>query len=295
MNILESIKRWSKVLKSLKHLQPRIERIERDLGMLGNAQYLENVESFKNTLRQKEYQVYSQNGEDGILLYLISQLGIPNGKFVEIGIGNGRQCNTANLSLNFGWTGLLIDGNKDQVISAREYYNNHDAISSASSVKVVHSFVDIDNIMPLLKENMEDEDVDLLSIDIDGNDLWIWKAINTIRPKIVVMEYNASLGKEKSISVPYDPTFYRFDKHKSGWYHGASLRALVKLGKEKSYSLIGCDSEGANAFFVRDDLELSGLEVQEVESAFYPMRKRQKVCNLKDQFETIAHLEFSNY
>lgn len=112
----------------------------------------------------------------------------------------------------------------------------------------------VENIERTIEELNIPKSLDILSIDIDGSDYWIWKAINNINPRIVVIEYNAAFGMNRSVTVPYEPDFDRFKKHKSGYYHGASLKALTKLGKEKGYSFICCDSNGVNAFFIRDGL-----------------------------------------
>jgi hypothetical protein len=96
--------------------------------------------------------------------------------------------------------------------------------------------------------------VDILSIDVDGVDYWLWRAATAISPRIVIIEYNASFGPEASVTVPYEPEFDRTEKGVNGHYHGASITALARLANQKGYVLLGCDRAGANAFFLRADL-----------------------------------------
>ena len=134
-------------------------------------------------------------------------------------------------------------------------------------------------------------EMDLLSIDIDGNDYWVWDVISVISPRVVVIEFNASLGPEKSLTVPYDPNFVCPEKHPSGWYHGAPLTALTRLGNKKGYTLTG--TNGVNAFFVKNELANSNkLPNLTPEQAFFPLGNRLKKASLDKQFDTISHLPF---
>ena len=247
---------------------------------------------YKSTLKQKEFKVFSQNGDDGLILYILSQIGVEERNFVEFGFGDGIECNAANLILNFGWTGLMMDGNPMSVQSAQSYYSNK-GIEEKDGLKIRECFITKENINQMLKDNGMEGEIGMLSIDIDGNDYWIWKEIDIINPRLLVIEYNASFGKNRSLTVKYDPAFNRYSKHKSGWYHGASLLALEKLGKEKNYSLVGCNTDGVNAFFVRNDLLKGELRVVSASEAYYPMKKRLAVCSVEDQFKKISHLPYS--
>ena len=295
MNLSESFNRWKKILFSLKKLERRFDLIESNIQNLVNASYSDQIKdlTYKAFLKSKEYQVYSQNGEDGLLLYIFSEIGTTNRKAIEFGIGNGKQCNTANLILNFGWQVLMIDGNNNGIKEAKDYYANHPN-SISTNVTLVNEFITSKNINQLFKHHGVTGQVDLLSIDIDGNDYWIWETIDSVNPRVVVIEYNASFNSNESISVVYEETFYRYDKHKSGWYHGASLKALEKLGLKKGYSLIGCDSNGVNAFFIRNDIKLKTLQTVSAKDAFYPEKKRSKSHNQEQQFELIKHLSTIN-
>lgn len=118
----------------------------------------------------------------------------------------------------------------------------------------MHAFVTRENIDQLLEENGVTGEIGLLSIDIDGMDYWVWKAIEVVDPAIVVIEYNYRFGSEDAVTVPYRPDFDRREAHHSILYYGASLEALAELGREKGYALVGVESHGLNAFFVRRDL-----------------------------------------
>ena len=247
---------------------------------------------YKEIMRNRECQVFSQNGEDGLLLYILSKIGISNKTFVEFGMETGRECNLANLAINFGWNGLFMDGGEKNIASARNYYHEIGRFET-DKINIQQCFVTRENINREITNFGITAEIDVLSIDIDGNDYWIWQAIDCITPRVVIIEYNASFGPERSITVNYDPAFSRYRKHRSGWYHGASLTALTKLGKEKGYRLVCADSKGCNAFFVRDDLITSGLEEISPVDAFYPQPKRGRMASLDQQFELIKQLGYT--
>lgn len=238
--------------------------------------------SQRTVFRNHEARVYSQNGEDGLLLYLFSKIGTTDQRFVEFGVEDGRECNTANLSINFGWNGILMDCNGEYIARAKQYYRE----VAPSQVKVAQCFVTAENI----NDHLPNGSIDLLSIDIDGNDYWVFKAITVLDPRVVVIEYNAVLGIDKSLTVKYDPNFARYEKHRSGYYHGASLTALTKLADSKGYRLVGCESSGANAFFVKKTLLTEDLHAVSVQDAYYPHFRRLKKESTSQQFERVKHL-----
>ena len=195
--------------------------------------------------------IYSQNDEDGIILYILKHIGIKTKKFVEIGVENGTECNTTNLLKNFNWKGVQIEGNKilysDAKIQLKKILKE-----KIKNLKLLNIFITKKNVNKILKNNCGKE-VDLLSIDIDGNDFWIWKSIKCIKPRLVIIEYNSFFGSKLSCTIPYNAKFIWDYKNKRSYY-GASLKALEKLGKQKKYTLVGIDRNGVNAFFVRNDL-----------------------------------------
>ena len=195
--------------------------------------------------------IYSQNDEDGIILYILKHIGVKTKKFVEVGVENGIECNTTNLLKNFDWSGVQIEGNKklynDAKIQLKKVLEK-----KIKNLKLLNIFVTKKNINQILKK-YSGKEIDLLSIDIDGNDFWIWKAINCVKPRLVVIEYNSFFGPNMSATIKYNPKF-NWDHYNNKSYYGASLKALEKLGKQKKYSLVGVDKNGVNAFFIRNDL-----------------------------------------
>lgn len=294
MSIFESLQRWFNIFRNLKINQRKIELLETNVKNLINANYVSTIESSasqRDFISQKEFKIFSQNGEDGILLYIFSRIGMQNHFVVEIGIGNGGECNARNLIENFGWRGCLIDGSQENVELAIKLYKDK---CKKNLVTIKNEWITSENIEETLIHCKLPREIDLLSIDIDGNDYWVWKAIKYINPRAVVIEYNASFGPDRSVTVEYDPDFERFKKHSSGYYHGASLTALSKLGIQKGYSLVCCDSEGVNAFFIRDNI-ISNQELKLIclgpQESFYPLKKRMKKMNLNDQYKLIEHLK----
>ena len=223
-----------------------------------------SINSTKNVtdLSQVEFQVFSQFGDDGIINYLTEILPIPNKTFIEFGVEDYRESNTRFLLINKYWSGLIIDGSTDNIkkIKSEQFYNFYD-------VKAECSFITRSNINDILKNSGFHEDLGILSIDIDGNDFWIWKEINCIKPIIVICEYNSLFGFEKEITIEYDEQFVRGSKYKFNFY-GTSLKAIANLATEKGYSLIGSNSAGNNAYFVRNDymkfLPFGSKSVEEV-------------------------------
>jgi hypothetical protein len=197
-----------------------------------------------HAIESYEHRVYSQHGEDGILAELFSRLGITNGTFIEMSVNDGTECNTALLARNYGWSGLMVEGS-DLALAARA------AFAPFSSVRVVQSFITAENVVDLFVETKIPTEFDLLSIDLDGNDYWIWKTLAAYRPKVVIIEYNASHAPPLHWVMPYNASHTWPGE---SWNFGASLVAYETLGKELGYALLGTESSGANAFFIREDL-----------------------------------------
>jgi len=219
------------------------------LGKIYVNQLISNNSDLSKKIEDFEFKVFSQFGEDGIIQYLISRVPIQNDVFVEFGVEDYSEANTRFLLQNNNWKGLVIDGSSEniEVIKSRDIYWRHE-------LTAINSFVTRENINEVIKSSGISEDIGLLSIDIDGNDYWIWEAINVISPRIVICEYNSILGDKESVSVPYDASFYRTAKHYSNLYFGASLKALCVLAEKKNYQFVGCSSNGVNAFFIRKDV-----------------------------------------
>ena len=223
--------------------------------------------------------IYSQNDEDGIILYIFKHIGIKTKKFVEIGVENGTECNTTNLLKNFNWKGIQIEGSKklynDAKIQLKKVLEK-----KIKNLKLLNIFVTKKNINQILKKNCGKE-IDLLSVDVDGNDFWIWKAINCVKPRLVIIEYNSFFGSNISATIKYNSKFiWNHRNNKS--YYGASLKALEKLGKQKKYILVGVDKNGVNAFFVRNDLaKYINLKSKKTEEIF--LDNKREIRN-KEQY-----------
>lgn len=202
------------------------------------------------SLREAEFKVFSQFGEDGILQYLIEETSIQVNEevFVEFGVQDYSESNTRFLLVNNNWRGLIIDGNEQFMQSVRktDYYWRHD-------LTAVTAWIDKDNINDLIRAAGITGEIGLLSIDVDGNDYWIWKAIDVISPVIVAVEWNSIFGGKHALSIPYDRGFRRAEAHYSCLYWGTSIAALEYLGKMKGYVLVGSNTSGNNLFFVRKD------------------------------------------
>lgn len=221
------------------------------------------------SLSDVEFRGFSQWGEDGIIDWLLTRLpGIPE-TFVEFGVGDYRESNTRLLLFLRNWRGLVMDGSDAHVesIQAQDIHWRYDLTAKCA-------FIDRDNINQLIESSGVQGDIGLLSVDIDGNDYWVWQAMEVVRPVVVACEYNAVFGDLHRISVPYQTDFQRTRAHHSNLYFGASLPALIHLGEQKGYSFVGTNSNGCNAFFVRKDhaAAIVGV-VDEIRS--YPSRFRE--------------------
>jgi hypothetical protein len=229
-------------------------------------QHLLHVGAPLPAIKDTEFRCYSQNGEDGILLYLFSVLGTTNRKSVEICAETGVECNTANLIINHGWQGLLVDGDPAKIEMGRSFYAAHENTRFGPPTMAV-SWVTAENVDRLIAEHGFFGNIDLLSLDLDGVDYWVWRAIQCIQPRVIVLEFNALLGPEKRLTLPYDPAF-RPDLTKLPYKIGASLPAFAALGREKGYRLVGVQTLGFNAFFVRNDVGIDVIPEISVATAF---------------------------
>ena len=218
-------------------------------------------------LGQYEYSYLSQNGEDGIIRFLFDEIGFGTRRFVEFGFGP-VQCNSLRLMLQEGFKGLLMDGSRENC----DFFNAAAGKLGISGVKAHCTFLDRDNLNPTIIDHGISGEIDFLSLDVDGNDYWLWERLECVSPRVACIEYNAGIGPSLSLTVPYDPAFERYAKHPSGFFHGASLQALESLGRRKGYRLTGCDSTGTNAFFIRDDVAAPSIQTLTAAEAYRPHR-----------------------
>jgi hypothetical protein len=259
--------------------QPLIRKIRDDISIA--------------SLHDVEFKVFSQFGDDGIIQYLIHRLAPLPDLFIEFGVENYRESNTRFLLLNNNWRGAVLDGSQpciDQV-QRDEIYWRHALTAKCA-------WITRDNINDLIRNAGFSGEVGLLSIDIDGNDYWVWEKLDAVAPVITIVEYNSIFGPDLAVTIPYDPNFARHKAHYSGQFWGASLSALAMLAKRKGYSLIGCNSAGNNAYFVRNE-KITDLRALGPNDAFVDARwrdSRDKNGNLSyltgaARFQAIAEME----
>ncbi|MCR4585626.1 MAG: hypothetical protein K5686_07870 [Lachnospiraceae bacterium] len=227
------------------------------------------------------YKVYSENDEDGIIQEIFKRIGTETKEFIEFGVQNGLECNTHFL-LHHGWHGLWLEGDAQ---SCKEIGNKFRPVLKDGRLKAVNAFITRENIDELINKNRntehKDSMPDFLSIDIDGNDCYVWEAIRSVKPRLVCIEYNGKFPPDLNWKQAYDP------KHvwdKTDW-QGASLKAMELLGREKGYVLVGTNLTGANAFFVREDLYSQDkfIKSDTAETLYNPYRKKSL------RFETPGH------
>ena len=292
------MKRLRKLASVLYHsLYTSRKTQQTDILLLGKLLARQNKQlPVLNDLAEAEFKVFSQSGDDGIIQYLIHKVEIPNKVFIEFGVENYVESNTRFLLQNDNWSGLLIDGN----LKSLDYIKSDD-IYYQHSLKVVHSFITAENINDLITAGGLSGEIGLLSIDIDGNDYWIWKAIQGVQPVIVVVEYNSVMGRDRAVTVPYKADFVRAQEHYSHLYFGASLKALCMLAEEKGYYFVGSNSYGNNAYFVKKErlgaLKAVSAEEGYVMSHFRESRDRngqQNYLSGADRYACIKGLQVYN-
>jgi hypothetical protein len=243
------MRRVKRLFSFLRELAHGVRNSERNSLQNGKILTLISNSRQSNDLQDFEFSIFSQWGEDGILQKLIDVTPIANKTFIEFGVENFLESNCRFLLMQNNWSGFVIDGSEKNTkqIANSTFYWKYD-------LRAFRGFISSSNINELLSESCFDEDLGILSIDIDGVDYWVFKALESHRPRILVLEYNAVFGSERAITVPDKPDFVRTNSHYSNLYFGASLRALVDLADEKGYTFVGTNTSGLNAFFIRKDV-----------------------------------------
>jgi hypothetical protein len=245
-------------------------KLVRKLGSNERIRQQKLVESYRTAKYTKKLPVFSSTGfkvfsqfeEDGLLLYVFSLIDHPVKTFIEFGSDDGINSNSANLHFHHAWTGLFIDGNEVAIDRGQFFYEKWGNLSAKTPV-FIHSFITRENINELITRGGLEGEIGLLSIDIDGNDYWVWEAIDVVRPQVVMIETHNEFGLH-DIIVPYNPTYFYPGKHPD--YHGASPIAMNCLAKHKGYRLVGANELGFNFIFLRNDLvpELPEVSVESV-------------------------------
>lgn len=243
-------RRVHRIEKDLHALAEQHEQVFRQLRLLQSgidglvrAAYVDASSlPYPERLTASRFRLLSQNQEDGILWALFQQVGTTSKRFVELGSGASGG-NAAMLAGEFGWTGLLVEGDRGKAEYAGRRFPRTTAVCA---------WITPESVNALLEQHGYAGEVDLLSVDIDGNDYWVWKAITVCTPRVLMLEYNSMFGPEKAVSVPYDPKFSRRDHRFC--YYGASLSAMTRLSASKGYRLVAVEPTGVNAFFIRHDV-----------------------------------------
>lgn len=246
-------------------LSPQFEEVQFSIGQMQSRL---NAQLDFHNVQDAEFRVFSQFGGDGILQYIVRRIPVTQRTFVELGAGSYQESNTRFLVQNDAWEGLVVDsGTAHLEFLKTPWLRWRHRVSGQSA------FITAENVNSILSANGFQGDIGLLSIDIDGNDYWILKAVDVVTPRIIVIEYNSLFGPKHAVVVPYDSDFVCSQAHPSQLYFGASLAAVSQLAEAKGYQLVGSDSAGVNAFFVRQDLGATFPRLA-VEHAWAPSQHR---------------------
>lgn len=197
-------------------------------------------------LNRFEFQAFSQFGEDGIIQEIFRRIGTTNRFFVEFGVETGVETNTTYL-LYQDWKGLWIDGSDEHIQTIQQYFPKTIA---KGNLNAFQSFITAENIEQLFQRGNVPAEFDLLSIDIDRNDYYVWDAIRNYKPRVVIIEYNSIFRPGCEFVVDYDANAMWDGTSNTS----ASLESLCRLGEKKGYKLVASSFSGVNAFFVREDL-----------------------------------------
>lgn len=259
----------TKILNLLNPLRVQVKKQTKDIDQLklNSGKILSELNNAKaeqilGDIQKAEFKIFSQWGDDGIINFLCNYLDISSKTFIEFGVEDYTECNTRFLLINNNWRGLIIDGSKRNMDKVRQ-----EDMYWRYNLTALDIFVTKENINSLLALNNFTGETGLLHVDIDGNDYWIWKEINVINPVVVIIEYNSVFGAANPLTIPYDASFYRTNAHYSNLYYGTSLLSVCDLAAEKGYSFIGCNSNGNNAYFVRND-KVKNLKIKSAEEGF---------------------------
>jgi hypothetical protein len=210
------------------------------------------------------FSCFSANDEDGILLHLFDRIGTTNRVLIDIGSGVPIGANSTNLLVHWAWTGVLIDANPASVAAAQAWFAAHPLVPWSPTF--IEARVSPEAIDQLLSSRGLVGEIDLLLIDIDSVDLWLWEDLTVLQPRVVVVEYSHFWGPHRAVSVPRDwapPADGSID----AFHCSASLEAFARVGRRKGYRLVAVNNRRFNAFFVRDDVA-GDVPAVTVESCF---------------------------
>jgi hypothetical protein len=255
--IFKLLKFFRKFIKLLDVERTNIESFNQQLQKVLVNQYIESVNNktlLYEQISSAGFRCYSQFEEDGIILYVLSCIGMKTRKVVEMCIGDGKECMATNLVLNHGFMGFLFDGDSQSIEIANKFFRSKkDCLLLPPYLRA--AWITKENVNELLMEAGAVGEVDLLSLDIDGNDYYVWEAISIINPRLCVFETHNVIPSDLSLTIPYKADFNSWDKngHEQD-FRSVSLLAMKKISEKKGYRLIGGHKHGFNVFFLRNDI-----------------------------------------
>jgi hypothetical protein len=237
------------------------------------------------------FRCFSQFEEDGLLLFVFAAIGFGSRKVVEICAGDATECMATNLIVNHEFDGLLFDGSRKNVLRGQRFFHSR-ADTSLFPPRFCQAWITAENVNHLLEQNGFVDDIDLLSLDIDGNDYWIWKSIAAVRPRVCILETNPVVPTNLSLTIPYDPEFRYSEKPPAGEeFWGASLRAMKSLCEAKGYRLIGSHRLGFNVMFMRSDVGLGifpEVPIEKIHDTRWPKYQQARKWPLVKDYPWVA-------
>ncbi len=261
LNRFQSVIRYI-VANEFKAVQEKIDSQFEDLKQVHQKLLFNQMKASDFNTKEAGFSVFSESDEDGLLLNLFAKIGFDSKTIVDIGGGSGLQgSNSANLILHHGFSGLIIEGKEENVEALKLAYASKQK-TKHSPPKIISAFVTVENINKHIEENGITGSVDLLSIDIDSIDYWIWDAITIIDPRVVIVEVQCILDENESKSVPpefKETVFETVDNKRYGIYNSASLLAFNRLANRKGYRLVATNQLGFNAIFIKNELAISSV------------------------------------
>ena len=256
-------KRWQDIVDSLRHTNKNERKwhviFARQMNAMMRALQLSRMPlPPPHDLLARRFRIYSQNEEDGIILALFDHAGVTDRRFVEIGSGMSGG-NSALLAYECGWSGLMIEIEQRKIDSLLENFRHNPGVVGVAAA------VSPANINDILREHGFTGEIDLLSLDIDSYDYWVFESLTVVSPRVLIVEYNARLGPDLALTIPKDCALDDIPRP----LRGASLAAIEKLARRKGYRLVVCDPTGTNAFFLRDGVA-PDLAAMTVADAYRP-------------------------
>jgi hypothetical protein len=266
-SLMRPLRKIKQLISTILSVDEQFDEVKINQGSI--LALLHERQATKN-LMDYEFKVFSQWGEDGIIQHLCKSVAIKHKTFIEFGVECFFESNCRFLQMKDNWSGFVIDGSSEHIRKLKDsyFYWKHD-------LQAIAAFITRENINELLAQSGFDEDLGILSIDLDGNDYHVLEAIRHFKPRILICEYNSVFGGVRKISIPYDAAFNRTRSHYSNLYFGASLAAITHLANIRGYSLVGTNSTGGNAFFVRNDLVTDKVAVISSAEAYFPSHLRE--------------------